>query len=57
MLSLKKRYPFNRPRESQMEIDSGTIPSPPSTIKRETNIIPTNPVAPIDISRDIAVRE
>jgi hypothetical protein len=39
-----------------MEIDSETIPSPPSAVQRETNIIPTNPVAPVDISRDIAVR-
>jgi hypothetical protein len=41
MLSLKKRYPFNKPRESQMEIDSETIPSPPSAVQRETNIIPS----------------
>jgi hypothetical protein len=38
-----------------MEIDSETIPSPPSTVQRETNIIPDNPVAPVDMSRDIAV--
>jgi hypothetical protein len=52
---------FQRSRESQMEIDSETIPSPPSTIQRETNIIPIDPiipvdlVAPVDIPRDIAV--
>jgi hypothetical protein len=28
-----------------MEIDSETMPSPPSTIKRETNIIAIDPVA------------
>jgi hypothetical protein len=52
---------FQRSKESQMEIDSETVPSPPSTVQRETNIIPvdpvvpTNPIAPIDIPRDIAV--
>jgi hypothetical protein len=55
ILSLKKRYPFNRPRESQMDVDSETIPSPPSTIQRETNIIPTNLVSPVDITRDITM--
>jgi hypothetical protein len=38
-----------------MEINSEKIPSPPLAIQRETNIIPSNPVAPVDISRDIAV--
>jgi hypothetical protein len=38
-----------------MEIDSETIPSLPSTFQRETNIIPVDPVAPVDVSRDIAV--
>jgi hypothetical protein len=44
-----------------MEIDSETVPSPPSTVKRETTIIPidpvvpADPVAPVDIPRDIAV--
>jgi hypothetical protein len=38
-----------------MEIDSETIPSPPSTFQRETNIIPANPIAPVDMFRDIAV--
>jgi hypothetical protein len=35
-----------------MEIDNKTIPSPPSTVQREKDIIP---VAPVDIFRDIAV--
>jgi hypothetical protein len=35
-----------------MEIDSETIPSPPSAFQRETDIIP---VAPVDMSKDIAV--
>jgi hypothetical protein len=50
-----------------MEIDSETMPSPPSTVQRETDIIPVdpvapvdpfvpaNPVAPIDMPRDITV--
>jgi hypothetical protein len=44
-----------------MEIDSETIPSPPSTVQRETYIIPidpvvpADPVAPFDMPRDIAV--
>jgi hypothetical protein len=38
-----------------MEIDSETIPSPPSAFQREIDIIPANPVAPVDMSRDIAV--
>jgi hypothetical protein len=55
MLSLKKRYPFNRPKESQIKIDSETILSPPSTVQRETYIIRTNPVSPVDITKDIIV--
>jgi hypothetical protein len=55
---------FQRSRESQMEIDIETIPSPPPTVQRETSIIPIDPVVlfgpidlvgPIDIPRDIAV--
>ena len=38
-----------------MEIDSETIPSPPSTVQRETDIIPVNLVAPVDTSKDIVV--
>jgi hypothetical protein len=38
-----------------MEIHSETIPSPPSAVQRETNIIPVDPVALVDMSRDIAV--
>jgi hypothetical protein len=50
-----------------MEIDSETILSPPSTVQREINIIPVDPifpadpivradpVAPIDMPRYIAV--
>jgi hypothetical protein len=43
-------------RESkQNEKKEETIPSPPSTVQRETNIIPANSVAPVDMPRDIAV--
>jgi hypothetical protein len=50
-----------------MEIDSETMPTPPSVVQRETNIIPvdlvvpvdpvvpSDPVSPIDMPRDIAV--
>ena len=41
-----------------MEIDNETIPSPPSTIQRETDIILVDPadlVTPIDMPRDIVV--
>jgi hypothetical protein len=31
-----------------MEIDSETMPSPPSVVQRETYIIPVDPVAPVD---------
>jgi hypothetical protein len=40
---------FQRSRESQIEIDSKTIPSPPSAVQRETNVVP------VDMFRDIAV--
>jgi hypothetical protein len=49
---------FRRSRESQMEIDSETIPSPPSAVQRETTIVlvdPVDPVALVDVPRDIAV--
>jgi hypothetical protein len=35
---------LRRSRESQMEIDSETIPSPPSTVQRETTIVPVDPI-------------
>ena len=46
---------LRRSRESQMEIDNETIPSPPSAVQRETTIVPINLVAPVDVPRDIAV--
>jgi hypothetical protein len=43
-------------RESkQNEKKEETIPSPPSTVQRETNIILVDPVAPVDMPRDIVV--
>jgi len=38
-----------------MDIDSEAIPSSPSTVQRETYIIPTDRAAPVDMSRDIVV--
>jgi hypothetical protein len=38
-----------------MEIDSETIPSPPSKIQREIDITPGYPVSTIDMFIDIAV--
>ena len=46
---------FQRSRESQMEIDSETIPSPPSAVQRETDIVPADPVALVDMFRDNVV--
>jgi hypothetical protein len=51
----EKEIAFRRSRESQMEIDSETIPSPPLTVQRETIIDPIDPVALVDVPRDIAV--
>jgi hypothetical protein len=46
---------FRRSKESHMEIDSETIPSPPSAVQRETVIDPVDPVAPVDVPKGIAV--
>jgi hypothetical protein len=52
---------FQRLRESHMEIDSESKPSPPSTVQRETTIIPVDPVvlvvlvSLVDIPKDIEV--
>jgi len=50
---LEEEIVFQRYRESQIEIDSKTIPSPPSTVQREKDIIPVDPV---DMFSDIAAR-
>jgi hypothetical protein len=39
-----------------MEIDNKTIPCPPSTVQRKKDIIPVDPVAPVDMFSDIAAR-
>jgi hypothetical protein len=38
-----------------MEIDSKTIPSPPSIVQRETIIDLVDPIAPFDAPKDIVV--
>jgi hypothetical protein len=38
-----------------MDIDSDTIPSPPSKVQRETNLILVDLVVPVDIFRYIVV--
>ena len=46
---------FQRSRESQMEIDSETIPSPPSIVQREIIIDPIDPVDPVDLVAPVNV--
>jgi hypothetical protein len=52
---LEEEIVFQRSRESQMMIDRKAIPSTPSTVQREKEIILVDPVAPIDMFKDIAV--
>jgi hypothetical protein len=52
---LEEEIVFQRSRESQMEIDSKTIPSPPPAVQRETDITLADPVDPVDMFRDITV--
>jgi hypothetical protein len=66
-VAFEEEIAFQISRESQMEIDSETMPYLPSAVQRETNIIPVDPFspvdpvvpadpfAPIDIPRDITV--
>ena len=54
-VTFEEEIAFRKSRESQMEIDSEIVPSPPSAVQRETNITPVDPVAPIDMSRDISI--
>ena len=46
---------LQRSRESEMKIDNKTIPSPPLAVQREKDIIPVDPVALVDMFRNIAV--
>jgi hypothetical protein len=39
-----------------MDIDIKTIPSPPSAVQREKDIIPVDPVSLVDMLSDIAAR-
>jgi hypothetical protein len=58
-VTFEEEIAFRRSKESQMEIDNEkkeeTIPSPPSVVQRETIIDPVDPVALVDVLRDIAV--
>jgi hypothetical protein len=47
-VTFEEEVSFQKSREAQMEIDSDIIPSPHSTIQRETYIIPDDPLAPVD---------
>jgi hypothetical protein len=38
-----------------MEMDSETIPSPPSTVQSETYIIPSDLVVAVDMFKDISL--
>jgi hypothetical protein len=40
----------------QNEKKEETIPSPPSVVQRKTDIIRVDPVAPVDMPKDIVVR-
>ena len=54
-VTFEEEIAFQRSRKSQMEIDSETMPSPPSAVQREIDITPVDPVAPIDMPRDITI--
>jgi hypothetical protein len=47
-VTFEEEVAFQKSKEAQMEIDSETMPSPPSTVQRETDIIPNDPVALVD---------
>jgi hypothetical protein len=48
-VTFEEEVSFQKSRETQMEIDSETMPSPPSTVQREIDIIPDDPIAPFDL--------
>ena len=54
-VAFEEEIACQRSRESQMEIDSETISSPPLVLHKETDMIPVDPVALVDIPRDITV--
>jgi hypothetical protein len=46
-VTFEEELAFHKSGEAQMEIDSETIPSPPSTDQRDKDIIPYEPTAPV----------
>jgi hypothetical protein len=48
-VTFEEEVAFQKSREAQMEIDSETMPSPPSIVQREKNIIPDDPMALVDL--------
>jgi hypothetical protein len=58
-VTFEEEIAFRRSRESQTVIDKEkkevTVPSPPSAVHRETVIDPVDPIAPIDVPKDIAI--
>jgi hypothetical protein len=48
-VTFEEEIAFQKSREAQMEIDSETIPPPPSAVQRETDIIPDDPTTPVDL--------
>jgi hypothetical protein len=58
-VTFEEEIAFRRSKESHMDINNEkkeeTIPSPPSTVQRETIGDPVDPIAPVDVLRDIAV--
>jgi hypothetical protein len=57
-VTFEEEIAFQRSKESQMETDNEKVPSPPSTVQRETitdPVDPIDPIAPVVVHRDIAV--
>jgi hypothetical protein len=54
-LDMMKKYPFKDPENLRLRLIVRQIPSPPSTVQRETYIIPVDPIGQIDMFRDIVV--
>jgi transposase InsO family protein len=48
-VTFEEEVAFQKSKEAQMEIDGETIPPPHSTVQRETNIVPDEPTAPVDL--------
>jgi hypothetical protein len=57
-VTFEEEIAIRRSRESQMEIDSEIVPSPPSVVQRETvidRVDRVDPVDPVDVPRVIVV--